>query len=111
RPPYDRSIAPYELQRLSHVLRRIHCYPRSDPRILKNSGTTKYMRIFILLGHTDHETLSGAMADTYEREARASGHEVRRMNIGEMQFDPILHKGYKVIQQLEQDLKTFQENE
>ncbi len=68
------------------------------------------MKIFILLGHTDKETLSGAFADTYERAATGAGHEVRRMNIGEMQFDPILHKGYKVIQATEPDLKTFQEN-
>jgi putative NADPH-quinone reductase len=68
------------------------------------------MRIFVLLGHTDTETLSGAFADTYERAAKAAGHEVRRMNIGEMLFDPVLHKGYKVIQELEQDLKLFQEN-
>lgn len=68
------------------------------------------MRIFILLGHTDRETLSGAMADTYEREARAAGHEIRRMNIGEMQFDPVLHRGYKVIQELEPDLKAFLDN-
>ncbi|HUQ30321.1 MAG TPA: NAD(P)H-dependent oxidoreductase [Candidatus Paceibacterota bacterium] len=67
-------------------------------------------RIFILLGHTDKATLSGAFADTYERVAQEAGHEVRRMNIGEMQFDPILHEGYKTIQQLEPDLKTFQEN-
>ncbi|MDO8623792.1 MAG: NAD(P)H-dependent oxidoreductase [bacterium] len=64
-------------------------------------------KIFILLGHTDHETLSGAFSDMYERAAKAAGYEVRRMNIGEMQFDPILHKGYKVIQELEPDLKTF----
>jgi putative NADPH-quinone reductase len=68
------------------------------------------MRIFILLGHTDKETLSGAFADTYERAARTGGHEVRRMNIGEMQFDPILHKGYKEIQELEPDLKIFLDN-
>jgi NAD(P)H dehydrogenase (quinone) len=53
------------------------------------------MKIFILLGHTDSDTLSGAFASTYERAAGAAGHEVRRLNIGEMQFDPILHKGYK----------------
>jgi putative NADPH-quinone reductase len=68
------------------------------------------MRICILLGHTDRETLSGTFADTYERAAKEAGHEVRRMNIGEMQFDPILHKGYKVIQELEPDLKLFHEN-
>ncbi len=67
-------------------------------------------KIFILLGHTDPATLSGALADHYERAASAAGHEVRRQNIGEMHFDPILHEGYKRIQELEPDLKDFQEN-
>ena len=67
-------------------------------------------KIFILLGHPDAETLSGEIATQYETEARAAGHEVRRMNIGELQFDPILHHGYKVIQELEPDLKQVQEN-
>ena len=57
--------------------------------------TTK--KILILLGHTDPATLSGALADCYEREAKAAGHEVRRMNLGEMHCDPILHEGYKTI--------------
>jgi NAD(P)H dehydrogenase (quinone) len=68
------------------------------------------MRIFILLGHTDPATLSGAFADHYEERAAAAGHEVRRQNIGEMHFDPVLHEGYKAIQQLEPDLVDFQEN-
>lgn len=68
------------------------------------------MRIFILLGHTDQQTLSGALADTYESHARAAGHEVRRQNIGDLHFDPILHEGYKTIQPLEPDLEDFREN-
>lgn len=66
-------------------------------------------KIFVFLGHTDPATLSGAFADCYEREARDAGFEVRRMNIGDMQFDPILHEGYKTIQQIEPDLKAFQD--
>lgn len=68
------------------------------------------MKIFILLGHSDPETLSNAFADHYETHARAAGHEVRRQNLHEMRFDPILHKGYKTIQELEPDLETFREN-
>lgn len=68
-------------------------------------------KIFILMGNPDKEgTLSNALADSYETAAKAAGHEVRRANIGDLSFDPILHKGYKVIQELEPDLKKVQED-
>jgi putative NADPH-quinone reductase len=38
-------------------------------------------KILLLLGNPDKETYSGVVADTYEKAARASGHDVRRFNI------------------------------
>ena len=67
-------------------------------------------KIFILCGHPDSESMAGYLAGAYEKGARDTGHEVRRTNIGNLQFDPILHKGYKVIQELEPDLIKVQEN-
>jgi NAD(P)H dehydrogenase (quinone) len=66
-------------------------------------------KIFLLLGHPDKEGICGDIADEYERAARAAGHTLERLNIGEMQFDPILHQGYRAIQELEPDLKRFEE--
>jgi len=67
-------------------------------------------KIFVLLGHPDTDTYSGALANAYEDGAKKKGHEVRRMNLGELQFDPILRKGYIEIQELEPDLVALQEN-
>lgn len=68
-----------------------------------------HKKIFLLLGNTDPSGLDGMLADAYEDGARSAGHTVERLDIGEMQFDPILHKGYREIQAIEPDLKRFQE--
>ncbi|HUO55959.1 MAG TPA: NAD(P)H-dependent oxidoreductase [Candidatus Paceibacterota bacterium] len=66
-------------------------------------------KIFILLGHPDSEGMCHDIAAQYETSAREAGHEVQRLNIGELEFDPVLWKGYRAIQQLEPDLLRFQE--
>ena len=68
------------------------------------------MRIYLLLAHPDRDSFNGALADAYEEAALAAGHEVRRQNLGELQFDPILHHGYHVVQELEPDLVAAQQN-
>lgn len=66
-------------------------------------------KILVLLGHPDKSGFCGEMADAYCESARAAGHSAERLNIGEMQFDPILHKGYRSRQELEPDLARFQQ--
>lgn len=67
-------------------------------------------KIFILVGHSHLQGCTGELGGAYEQAARAAGHEVKRLNIGELRFDPILHKGYSEIQPLEPDLVAVQEN-
>ena len=67
-------------------------------------------KIFVLLGHPDKSGFCGELTDAYCESARAAGHTVERMNIGEIQFDPILHRGYRERQELEPDLVRFQKN-
>ena len=66
-------------------------------------------KIFLLLGHPDASGLCGELANAYERGARKAGHSIERINIGDMHFDPVLHKGYRARQELEPDLVRFQE--
>ena len=65
-------------------------------------------RILIILGHPDSSSFCGALVDSYEKGAKAAGHEVEKICVGDLSFDPILHKGYSEIQPLEPDLLDLQ---
>lgn len=66
-------------------------------------------RILVILGHPRTDSLCGALATAYVDAATAAGNDVRRINVGELSFDPILHGGYGAVQPLEPDLAAAQE--
>lgn len=66
-------------------------------------------KILIILGHPDTESFCGALSTAYIEGANAAGAEIRELRLGELNFDPILWKGYKEIQELEPDLVRAQE--
>lgn len=68
------------------------------------------MNVYILLAHPDKDSFNGRLADACEQEARRKGHVVRRQNLGDLQFDPILHKGYGEGQAWEPDLQLAWQN-
>lgn len=66
-------------------------------------------KILIINGHPGLNSLSSSMAIAYRDEAEKNGHIVQILNLRELNFNPILHEGYKLIQELEPDLLTSQE--
>jgi len=68
------------------------------------------MNIYLLLAYPDRDSFNGQIAEAIHSAAEAHGHTVRFQHLGSMHFDPILWKGYKVVQELEPDLKQAQEN-
>ena len=66
-------------------------------------------RILILLGHPSSDSFCAALADAYAASARAQGHTVRELRLGQLDFDQNLHEGYRQVQPLEADLLAAQE--
>jgi putative NADPH-quinone reductase len=62
------------------------------------------MRTLIILGHPDKKSFCARLADSYESGAKEKGGDVERINLNEIKFNPILKKGYREIQPLEEDL-------
>ena len=62
-------------------------------------------RILIIQGHPARQSFCEALAKEYERGARESGHAVAILSVRDLDFDPVLHEGYRVVQPLEADLR------
>ncbi|MEN0059752.1 MAG: NAD(P)H-dependent oxidoreductase [Bdellovibrio sp.] len=67
-------------------------------------------KILVINAHPNSQTLCGALAQHYIRGARDSGHDVKLLELSQLRFDPILHKGYLEIQELEPDLVQAQKD-
>ena len=65
-------------------------------------------RVLIILGHPSTDSFCGAIATCYFESATHAGREVRIVQLGALNFDPVLHEGYNQIQTLEQDLLDAQ---
>lgn len=68
-------------------------------------------KIFILSGHLGTGRYGHALAEHYAQAARAAGGEVRIMHLSDLHFAAALSTGdFNTPQDLEPDLRTFQEN-
>ena len=68
------------------------------------------MKIYVLDGSPEQSVFGSDLASAYAKAASEAGHDVRLVRVKELSFDPILHAGYKVIQELEPDLIAQQEH-
>jgi NAD(P)H dehydrogenase (quinone) len=68
------------------------------------------MRIYVLFAHPNADSFNGRLADAYGAAAEAAGHEVRRNDLFELKFDPVLREGLRRVQPLENDLIAAQAN-
>lgn len=62
------------------------------------------MNILVILGHPDTESFCASLAKAYIEGAKSTGNDIRILNLGDLNFDPILWKGYNKVQELEPDL-------
>ncbi|MFS4459558.1 NAD(P)H-dependent oxidoreductase [Bdellovibrio sp. HCB2-146] len=67
-------------------------------------------KVLVINGHPNDESLNAHLALQYSEGAKQAGHEVKLVHLSHLKFDPILHKGYLKIQELEPDLIQAQKD-
>lgn len=65
--------------------------------------------ILVILGHPDTDSFCGALADAYAKGAEQNGRKAERLNLGDMNFDPVLKKRDGKYPELEDCLKDAQQ--
>ncbi|MFA5644378.1 MAG: NAD(P)H-dependent oxidoreductase [Patescibacteria group bacterium] len=67
-------------------------------------------KILLVLGHPNTNSLNRDLLESYYQSALKRGHEVRKIFLGEINFNLNLKEGYNEVQELEPDLKKAQED-
>lgn len=65
-------------------------------------------KILIINGHPDNESFCAELAVAYKKGAKLANYECKLVNLTDLNFDPILHYGYKKRTELEPDLIEIQ---
>lgn len=66
-------------------------------------------KILVILGHSETDSFCGALADAYTKGAEGKGSKVERLNLGDMDFDPVLRKVDGKYAEMEECLKDAQD--
>lgn len=69
----------------------------------------KDKKILVINAHPYEGSFCNTIGEKYFQGATDGGFEVKIVNLRELNFDPILHGGYSVITELEEDLRAQQE--
>ncbi len=67
-------------------------------------------KILIILGNTKTNGFGKAIIDTYEKSAKSAGHNVKRVNLRDLKFNPVLLEGSYRGDKLEPDLINLQKD-
>lgn len=67
-------------------------------------------KILIINGHPDKKSLCFALAESYKKGADTNGSECKLVNLTDLNFNPILSYGYRVVSELEPDLQKIQQD-
>jgi putative NADPH-quinone reductase len=67
-------------------------------------------KILIINGHPDKSSFCSALADRYKKGADTNGDECRLVHLIDLNFNPILTYGYRLVSELEPDLLKIQQD-
>ena len=67
-------------------------------------------KTLVVLGHPDSDSYCSYLAQEYVKTAKDSGRDIRAIELAKLEFDPVLHHGYKQSQLLEPGLQELRES-